>query len=78
MTAVIPSSASAESRVISPRISSTGNTCSAVVASRVGRGTLVRMSDDPAFRAFWYGTDRLLLNALFFGDQVKRTRRFGR
>ena len=50
----------------------------AVVASRVGRGTLVRMSDDPAFRAFWYGTDRLLLNALFFGDQVKRTRRFGR
>ena len=50
----------------------------AVIASRVGRGTLVRISDDPAFRAFWYGTDRLLLNALFFGDTVKRTRGFGR
>ncbi len=50
----------------------------AVVASRVGRGTLVRMSDDPAFRAFWYGTDRLLLNALFFGNTVKRTRGSGR
>jgi hypothetical protein len=46
----------------------------AVVASRVGDGTLVRMSDDPAFRAFWYGTDRLLLNSLFFSPVVKRTR----
>ena len=45
----------------------------AVIASRVGSGTLVRMSDDPTFRAFWHGTDRLLLNSLFFGPVVKRT-----
>ena len=45
----------------------------AVIAGRVGAGTLVRMSDDPTFRAFWLGTDRLLMNALFFGPVVKRT-----
>ena len=45
----------------------------AVIAGRVGAGTLVRMSDDPVFRAFWFGTDRLLLNGLFFGPVLKRT-----
>lgn len=50
----------------------------ALLASRVGAGTLVRIADDPAFRAFWFGTDRLLLNALFFGPTVKWTQGFGR
>lgn len=45
----------------------------AVIAGRVGRGVLVRLADDPAFRAFWYGTERLVANALFFGPAVKRT-----
>jgi len=30
--------------------------------------SLVLIMDDPDFRGFWYGTDRLLLNAVFFGD----------
>ena len=45
----------------------------AVVARRLGRGTLIQISDPPSFRAFWYGTDRLLLNALFFGGVVENT-----
>jgi hypothetical protein len=45
----------------------------AVLAQRVGRGTVVRIADDPAFRGFWYGTDRLVANGLFFGSVVKRT-----
>ncbi len=40
---------------------------SAIMASRIGRGHVVLMDFDPTFRAFWYGTDGLLLNAIFFG-----------
>jgi hypothetical protein len=39
------------------------------VAERRGQGRVVVLADDPAFRAFWHGTERLLLNAIFFGGQ---------
>jgi hypothetical protein len=39
----------------------------AVVARRVGRGSVVLMPDNPNFRAFWYGTNGFFLNAVFFG-----------
>ncbi|ANM28434.1 hypothetical protein ABI59_00510 [Acidobacteria bacterium Mor1] len=45
----------------------------AVLVSRVGRGTVVRLTDNPAFRGVWYGTQKLFLNALFFGDVIDRT-----
>ncbi|MEM1180272.1 MAG: M14 metallopeptidase family protein [Acidobacteriota bacterium] len=48
----------------------------AVIARRVQRGTVVQMIDPPSFRAFWLGTDKLLLNALFFGGVVQPTDRF--
>jgi len=38
----------------------------AIVASRVGTGTVVRMADNPNFRGVWYGTNKLFLNAVFF------------
>ncbi len=38
----------------------------ALTAEREGKGVIVRMADDPSFRAFWYGTDKLLMNAIFF------------
>ena len=31
------------------------------------------MIDDPCFRGVWYGTRRLLVNAIFFGHTVQRT-----
>ena len=37
-------------------------------AARLGRGRVVLMDFDPAFRAFWRGTDGLLLNAVYFGE----------
>ena len=40
----------------------------ALMAGRLGRGRVVLMDFDPSFRAFWYGTDGLLLNAVFFGS----------
>ena len=44
-----------------------------VIATRQGAGTVVRMVDNPNFRAFWYGTSKLYLNAVFFGSVVKQT-----
>ncbi len=40
---------------------------SAIMAAEQGDGHIVVMDFEPAFRAFWYGTDGLLLNAVFFG-----------
>ncbi|MDP5170754.1 MAG: M14 family zinc carboxypeptidase [Bacteroidia bacterium] len=37
----------------------------AVTVVKVGRGNLIAMADDPAFRAYWYGSQKLLINALF-------------
>ena len=36
-------------------------------AARLGQGRVVLMDFDPAFRAFWRGTDGLLLNAVYLG-----------
>ena len=41
---------------------------SAIMAARQGSGHVVLMEFEPSFRAFWYGTDGLLLNAVFFGS----------
>ncbi len=38
----------------------------AVVALREGRGRIVLVPDNPAFRGFWLGSSALLLNAIFF------------
>jgi hypothetical protein len=38
-----------------------------VIAERVGRGAVIVFLDDPNFRSFVLGTNRMFLNALFFG-----------
>ncbi len=42
----------------------------AVVISSSGRGRVVSFADNPNFRAFWYGTNKLFANALFFGHII--------
>jgi hypothetical protein len=42
-----------------------------VVVTSVGRGTVISFMDDPNFRAFWFGTNKLFANALFFGGIVR-------
>ncbi len=42
----------------------------AIIVSRLGRGRVIAMSDNPNFRAFWHGTNKLFLNALFFGHTI--------
>jgi hypothetical protein len=41
-----------------------------IVVSGTGAGRVIYMADNPNFRAHWYGTNRLFLNALFFGNLI--------
>lgn len=42
-----------------------------VLADELGSGSVVLLVDNPNFRGYWRGTNRLFLNALFFGDHVE-------
>ncbi len=40
----------------------------AAVIHPIGKGRVVVIADNPNFRAFWHGTSRIFLNAIYFGD----------
>lgn len=42
----------------------------AIHVSRQGRGRVIAMIDNPNFRAFWWGTNKLFMNAIFFGQTI--------
>ena len=42
----------------------------AVIVNRYGAGRVITMTDNPNFRAFWYGTNKLFANAVFFGQTI--------
>jgi hypothetical protein len=42
----------------------------AVVVNSQGSGRVIAFTDNPNFRAFWYGTNKLFMNAIFFGDMI--------
>lgn len=46
-----------------------GGTAS-VFVSGYGSGQVISFVDNPNFRAFWYGTNKLFANALFFGNTI--------
>ncbi|WP_375560542.1 M14 family zinc carboxypeptidase [Bernardetia sp. OM2101] len=37
-----------------------------IISKNIGKGKFVVFADNPNFRAFWYGTNRLFVNAIFF------------
>ena len=41
-----------------------------IIVSPIGRGRAILFADNPNFRGAWYGTNKLFLNALFFGNQI--------
>ena len=41
-----------------------------ITVSDLGRGRIISFSDNPLFRAFWYGSNRLFFNSLFFGNLI--------
>ena len=46
-----------------------------LAAERKGRGSVIAISDNPVFRAYWYGSSRLFVNALFLGTVFERPNR---
>ncbi len=42
-----------------------------IIVSEVGSGRVVLFAENPNFRGSWYGTNKLFLNALFFGDMIR-------
>jgi len=55
---------------ISPRNRERLRNSPSVVADRLGGGSVVLLADQPNHRGYWYGTNRLFLNALFFGALI--------
>ncbi len=47
------------------------NTAGILINSR-GRGNIISFLDNPNTRGFWFGTNRLFMNALFFGPIIRR------
>jgi hypothetical protein len=48
---------------------------SAVInVSHFGSGRVISFADNPNFRAFWYGTNRLFLNSLYFAQIIDKGR----
>jgi hypothetical protein len=41
-----------------------------IIVSRIGKGRVVLFADNPNFRGAWYGTNKLFMNAIFFGDII--------
>jgi hypothetical protein len=43
-----------------------------IVVSPLRSGRVILMADNPNFRAFWFGTNKLFLNAIFFGSTLRQ------
>ena len=41
-----------------------------LIVSSIGSGRVVLFADNPNFRGTWYGTNKLFLNAIFFGANI--------
>ncbi|SNS60341.1 Zinc carboxypeptidase [Belliella buryatensis] len=46
------------------------NGSAGIQVATVGRGRVIGFVDNPNFRAFWFGTNKLFMNAIFFGDTI--------
>jgi hypothetical protein len=45
----------------------------AIIAENQGKGLVVRFANNPLFRGFWRGSERLWVNSIFFGPLVEST-----
>ncbi len=42
----------------------------AVTISTLGNGRIITFTDNPNFRAYWWGTNKLFMNALYYGKDI--------
>ena len=40
----------------------------AVMVGKFGKGQIIHFGDDPAFRSYWYGSTKMFMNAVYFGN----------
>jgi len=45
----------------------------AAIAERHRKGAIIRFANNPLFRGFWRGNERMWVNALYFGPLIKET-----
>ena len=38
--------------------------------SSLGKGRVIGFTENLTFRAFWFGTDKMLMNAIFYGHLI--------
>ncbi len=43
-----------------------------VIVTSVRSGRIISFIEDPNFRAFWFGTNKLFINAIFFGQTISQ------
>lgn len=48
------------------------NNSASILVGGVGQGRVIGFVDNTNFRAFWYGTNKLFANAVFFGHTIDR------
>ncbi len=69
-TPLIYTSSPLLSGYISDKNLNTIKNSASIVVSGLGRGKVINMADNTNFRAFWYGTNKLFANAIFFGHII--------
>ena len=70
-TAIIYSKSPLLSGYMSDENRTLASESASLVVTEKGTGAIVMALDSVAFRAFWWGTQRLLVNAIFFGDLLE-------
>ena len=43
---------------------------SAVGVSVLGSGRIIGFTENMAFRGFWFGTNKMIMNAIFYGSMI--------
>jgi len=44
-----------------------------IIADKIGKGVVIKFNFNPIFRGFWLGTQRWLINAVYFSSLIKKT-----
>ncbi|MEM9931638.1 MAG: hypothetical protein AAF840_17660, partial [Bacteroidota bacterium] len=47
------------------------NSSATIRVTGIGGGRVISLADNPNFRAFWFGTNKLFANAVFFGKTIR-------
>ncbi|MFD1293784.1 M14 family zinc carboxypeptidase [Lutibacter holmesii] len=56
---------------ISPKNLDLLSKSASLIVSPIGRGRVILFADNPNFRGAWYGTNKMFMNALFFGSKIR-------